>query len=129
MNNRIKVLIAEDVELMRRLLRTSLLSLNCEVVAEVSDGELVSDAVDDNQPDVVLLDINMPRKNGLDVLLELKNRSPGLFVVIVSAHNSVENIKVSIDRNADGFLVKPFTNLKIKEVLENFKEKRQSISA
>lgn len=128
MANKIKALIAEDVELMRRLLRTSLLSMNCEIAAEVSDGARVKYNVQESQPDIVFLDINLPNKNGLDVLEELKSHYPDLFVVIVSAHNSVENIQISLQRKADGFLAKPFTILKIKETLENLKE-RQAKSA
>jgi two-component system chemotaxis response regulator CheY len=129
MTHKITTLIAEDVELMRRLLRISLLSMNCEILAELPDGESVMEAVKKDRPDVVFLDINLPRMNGLDVLQQLKTYDPEQFVVMVSAHNTTDNIKLSIERGADGFLVKPFTNLKISEMLENYREKHRHKSA
>ena len=111
------------------MLRTNLLSLNCEIVAEIADGLEVMEAVEKTQPDIVFLDINMPHKSGLDVLLDIKNRFADLFVVMVSAHNTVDNLQKAFERKANGFVVKPFTNPKIKEAVLNYKDSVQTKSA
>jgi two-component system chemotaxis response regulator CheY len=126
METKITALIAEDVELMSRLLRIGLLSMNCSVIKEIQDGSEVVRAVEDYRPEMVFLDIQLPGMNGLDVLQELKNHDPCRFVVIVSGHDTAENLRTALDRGADGFLVKPYTNLKLKEMLETFKHSRRT---
>ncbi|WP_455375779.1 response regulator transcription factor [Kaarinaea lacus] len=123
--DKIKVLVADDVKLMRSLLRSSLASFECEVIAEVEKGDQVADQVRQCQPDIVFLDINMPGKNGLDVLQELKDEFKDMFVAMVSGHNSFNNIRRSIELGADGFVSKPYTAVKIRELIDKFKAGEQ----
>lgn len=118
---KIKVLVADDVKLMRSLLKSSLTSFECEVIAEVDNGNQVADQVRESNPDIVFLDINMPGKNGLEVLQEIKNEFQGLFVAMVSGHNSFNNIRRSIELGADGFVSKPYTAVKIRELIDKYK--------
>lgn len=123
--DKIKVLVADDVKLMRSLLRSSLASFECEVIAEVESGDKVADQVRQFQPDIVFLDINMPGKNGLDVLQELKDEFKNMFVAMVSGHNSFNNIRRSIELGADGFVSKPYTAVKIRELIDKFRAGEQ----
>lgn len=118
---KIKVLVADDVKLMRSLLKSSLISFECEVVAEVDHGDQVTDQVRQVHPDIVFLDINMPGKNGLDVLQEIKQEFGDMFVAMVSGHNSFNNIRRSIELGADGFVSKPYTAVKIRELIDKFR--------
>lgn len=118
---KIRVLVADDVKLMRSLLKSSLISFECEVIAEVENGEQVADQVRQHQPDIVFLDINMPGKNGLDVLQEIKQEFGDLFVAMVSGHNSFNNIRRSIELGASGFVSKPYTAVKIRELIDKFR--------
>ena len=65
---KIKTLIADDVEGLRLLLKAHIKQFNCTVIKEIEDGSKVIEAIQQTNPDLVLLDINMPGKNGLDIL-------------------------------------------------------------
>ena len=114
--DKIKVLVADDVKIMRSLLRSNLSSFDCEIVSEVDNGVDVAANVREHHPDIIFLDINMPGKNGLDVLQEIKNEFTDIFVAIISGHNTFDNIKRSMELGADGFVVKPYTAIKIREI-------------
>jgi len=118
---KIKVLVADDVKIMRSLLRSNLSAFECEIVSEVDNGEEVADNVRKHNPDIIFLDINMPGKNGLDVLQEIKNEFVDVFVAIISGHNTFDNIKRSMELGADGFVVKPYTAIKIREMIDKYR--------
>ena len=91
--------------------------------AEVDNGDEVIDRIRELSPDIVFLDISMPGKNGLDVLQELKSKFPNVFVAMISGHNTFDNIKRSMELGADGFVVKPYTTIKIRELIDKYRGK------
>ena len=107
--DKIKILLADDVKIMRSLL-----------VSEVDNGDDVISKVSELKPDMVFLDISMPGKNGLDVLKEIKEKFSNVFVAMISGHNTFENIKRSMELGADGFVVKPYTTIKIQEMIHKY---------
>jgi len=119
--NKIRVLVADDVQIMRSLLRSNLATFDCEIVAEVDNGNDVMDQVRSSKPDIIFLDISMPGKSGLDVLQEIKQDFPDIFVAMISGHNTFENIKRSMELGADGFVVKPYTAIKIREMIDKYR--------
>ena len=119
--DKIKVLVADDVKIMRSLLRSNLSTFECEIVSEVDNGEEVTENIRKHHPDIIFLDINMPGKNGLDVLQEIKNEFRDIFVAIISGHNTFDNIKRSMELGADGFVVKPYTAIKIREMIDKYR--------
>ena len=119
---KIKVLLADDVKVMRSLLKSSLSTFDVDVVSEVDNGDEVVDRVRELTPDIVFLDISMPGKNGLDVLQELKEKFSHVFVAMISGHNSFDNIKRSMELGADGFVVKPYTTVKIREMIDKYRD-------
>lgn len=118
---KIKVLVADDVKVMRSLLKSSLSTFDVDVVSEVDNGDEVVDKVRELTPDIVFLDISMPGKNGLDVLQELKEKFSDVFVAMISGHNTFDNIKRSMELGADGFVVKPYTTAKIREMIDKYR--------
>ena len=120
--DKIKVLLADDVKVMRSLLKSSLSTFDVDVVSEVDNGNEVVDKVRELAPDIVFLDISMPGKNGLDVLQELKENFSNLFVAMISGHNSFDNIKRSMELGADGFVVKPYNTVKIREMIDKYRD-------
>ncbi|MET7329662.1 response regulator transcription factor [Nonomuraea sp. NPDC005650] len=106
----IRVLIADDQDLVRGGL-AALLSLEdgIEVVAEVGRGDLVESAVAEHDPDVVLLDIEMPGLSGLDVAERLRGRR----VIIVTTFGRPGYLSRALDAGVAGFVVKdaPVTEL------------------
>jgi two-component system chemotaxis response regulator CheY len=119
--NKIKVLVADDVKVMRSLLKSNLSTFDVEIVSEIDNGDEVIDLVRTHAPDIVFLDISMPGKNGLEVLKELKSEFADIFVAMISGHNTFENIKRSMELGADGFVVKPYTAIKIREMIDKYR--------
>ncbi|NGN65686.1 response regulator transcription factor [Streptomyces sp. A7024] len=103
----IRVLLAEDQAMVREAL-AALLSLedDLDVVAQVSRGDEVLEAARSAEPDVALLDIEMPGRTGLDAAAELRDALPGLKVVILTTFGRPGYLRRAMESGADAFLVK-----------------------
>jgi DNA-binding NarL/FixJ family response regulator len=85
----VRVVIAEDLALLRDGLERLLRDSGCEVVAAVADGEALLDAVGEHRPDVAIVDVRLPpafRDEGVRAALELRRRRPGFPVLILSQY-------------------------------------------
>lgn len=103
----IKVMIADDHVIIREGIRQLLeFSGQIEVVSEANDGEDCLKVLNNSLPDVLLLDINMPKKNGLEVLEEIRNKKYPVKVLILTVHNEVDYLVKAIDIGVDGYLLK-----------------------
>ena len=111
------VLIADDAAYMREMLRDILSQGGYEVAAEASDGDEAVQAYRDHTPDLVTLDIVMPRKSGLDALREIIGIDPNARVVICSALGQEALVKDMMTAGAKAYLVKPFKPDQVLEVL------------
>ena len=100
------VLVIDDETQIRRLLRVSLEKQGYEV-HEASDGEDGLRMVMGKKPDVVLLDLGLPDKDGLEVLAGIRSWS-SVPVIVVSVRNAEEEIVKLLDAGADDYLIKPF---------------------
>ena len=116
-----KVLIVDDNDMMRSLLRGLLRSEHYQVVGEARNGALALDFMEKIKPDIVFLDVMMPEMDGLEALQLIKARYPEIVVVMITGNPSVENVQESIQRGANGFIIKPFRpdqlQVQIKKVL------------
>jgi CheY-like chemotaxis protein len=121
----ITALIADDVLASRELLRQMLGKLGVVVVAQVADGHQALARLATHAVDVVFLDIDMPGCNGLEVLKQMQSRQPMPWVVMVSAHSTMDNLQVAIDHGAKGFVVKPYAMAKIQQAIERFQQAAQ----
>ena len=107
MKEMINVVIADDHTMVRHGLREILNSEDdINIVAEASDGHGVIDAVRSNPVDVVVLDITMPGKNGLDTLKELRRTRPEIAVIILSMHSGEQYGVRVIKAGAAGYITK-----------------------
>ncbi len=114
----IKVMLADDHILMREGIKQLLeFDGTLEIIAEASDGEECLEILKSTNPDILLLDINMPGKNGLDVLEELKLRKTPLKVLILTVHNEVEYLVRAIDIGAEGYILKDSGSAELKEAI------------
>jgi len=103
----IKILIADDHAIVRKgLVQILADSPDTIVVDEASDGNEALGKADDGDFDLVLLDISMPGRGGLDVLKELKSRKPGLPVLILSMHPEEQYAVRALRSGASGYLTK-----------------------
>ena len=102
-----RVLICDDHNLIRAGLRRLVDGFDgIEVVAEASGADEAVARVRANEPDVVLLDLSMPGRNGFDALDELRRVAPHVAVVIMSMHDDATHVREAIARGARGFVVK-----------------------
>lgn len=118
MYRKIKVMIADDHSMIREGLKQLLeLEGNFEVIAEANDGEECLQIINSLNPDVLLLDINMPKKNGLEVLRELKSRKSKMKVLVLTVHNEVEYLIKAMDIGINGYLLKDSESAKLKKAI------------
>lgn len=80
----VTAIVVDDDELMRRAIRAALISLNCEVIGETYDGEEALELYNEKKPDLVLLDIRMPKMDGLEVLTKLSEADEDAYVVMMT---------------------------------------------
>jgi two-component system response regulator DesR len=103
----IRVLLADDQALVRGALAAMLsLEADIEVVAEVGSGEEVVSAARDSQPDVALLDVQMPGKDGLAAAAELRSALPSCRVVVCTTFGRPGYLARAMAAGAVGFVVK-----------------------
>ncbi len=117
---KIKVLIVDDHQLFREGIVTLLSSSeNIEVIAEAEDGQIAIEKVKHFKPDVVLLDIAMPRMNGIEATKKIKALMPEIKIVILSMHLEKEYVKGVLEAGADGYLVKNCTYLQLTDAIQS----------
>lgn len=109
----VKVLIADDDNVTRHLLRTIFLQSELEVVGEATNGEDAVAFCQTLQPNVLLLDLNMPRMNGLDALQTLRHDHPKLAVIMISSDATLSNVEEARALGVDNFIVKPFNAARV----------------
>ncbi len=121
-----RILIAEDHTILREGLR-ALLSAepDFEVVGEAADGRDAIQGVQDMNPDLVLMDLSMPRMNGLEAIRELKKQNPDTKVVALTVHKTEEFIIATLKAGAEGYVLKDATNAELVSAIRNvFQGKR-----
>ena len=109
----IKILLAEDTKDLNRAL-TALLNHEGYVVDSVFDGEEALLALQQNAYDAVILDIMMPKRDGLDVLREIRKEGNTAPVLLLTAKAEIDDRVTGLDAGADDYLTKPFA---MKELL------------
>lgn len=116
----IRLMIADDHSMIREGLKQLLeLDGNFEVIAEASDGVECLNKLRTVNPDVLLLDINMPNKNGLEVLKGLKkdNSLSDVKVLVLTVHNEVEYLLKAVEIGIDGYLLKDSESSELKKAI------------
>ncbi|MDR3718176.1 MAG: response regulator transcription factor [Bryobacteraceae bacterium] len=102
-----RVLIADDHPLIRSGLRALLgREKEFEVVGEAADGYQALELVEQLKPDVVMLDISMPRLNGIDVAKKISETTPSTRIIIVSIHSDESYVLRALKAGAKGYLLK-----------------------
>ena len=117
--NPIKIIIADDHPLVTEGIKGILESFDTiEVIATVSDGQELVDSFETLNADVILLDLNMPRLNGLGATEIMLERNPDIKILILSMHDSREYINTAMRYGAKGYLLKDIPIDKIVDAIE-----------
>jgi CheY-like chemotaxis protein len=124
-----KVLIVDDSKLARMAVVKALNSLHPDWPRlEAGNADEALERIDQDSPDIVLLDFNMPGKDGLAFASELHQRVPGILVAVISANRQVEVIERARALGA-AFLAKPLTEQALAEFLDHALEQRQAAAS
>lgn len=114
----IKIMITDDHSMIREGLKNLLeLDGDIEVIAEAVDGEDCLDKLLTVTPDVLLLDINMPKMNGLEVLKKLKERKSKVKVLVLTVHNETEYLMKAVDIGINGYVLKDSESAELKKAI------------
>lgn len=102
-----RILVVDDFPVVRRTIRDLLASHSLDVCGEAEDGQEAIEKVKELQPNLVLLDINMPKMNGIQAAFEIRQLSPATKILFLSVHEcSAEALSAIRILGADGFLEK-----------------------
>lgn len=114
----INVMLADDHVLIREGIKQLLeFDGSMKVIAEASDGIECLEKLKNVKPDIILLDINMPNMNGIDVLKELKEKNDPLKVLILTVHSEVEYLVKAVDIGANGYILKDSGSTELKQAI------------
>lgn len=114
----IKVMLADDHILMREGIRQLLeFDGSIDVVAEANDGEECIEKLLLTKPQILLLDINMPKKNGIEVLEEIKRKNIDVKVLILTVHDEIEYLIKAVDVGVDGYILKDSESTELKRAI------------
>ncbi len=106
-NKKLRIILADDHQLFREGLKRIInLESDMEVVAEFSDGEGILENYDKINPDVILMDINMPNMNGVDATKKIKELYPEAKIMILSIHDDEAYVFETLRVGASGYLLK-----------------------
>lgn len=115
----IEIVIADDHVMIREGLKQLLeLDGDIKIIGEANDGEECLKLVNRLNPSVLLLDINMPKKNGLEVLKEMKEKDVKTKVLILTIHNEVEYLVKAIDIGVNGYILKDCDSNVLKKAIK-----------
>lgn len=114
----IKVMLADDHILMREGIRQLLeFDGSIDVIDEANDGEECIEKIKVSHPDVLLLDINMPKKNGIEVLKEIRSQKIDVKVLILTVHNEIDYLIKAVDYGVDGYVLKDSESAELKKAI------------
>lgn len=112
-----RILIADDSSYMRGVIKKLLKGLGQADVLEAADGDAAASLYAKERPDLVLLDIVMPVKSGIDALREIRASDPQARVIMVSAVGQEIIIKEALAMGASDFIIKPFDDDQVRRAV------------
>lgn len=117
--DKITIVIADDHTIFRLGISSLLRASNqVEIVGEASDGRMAIKQALEKQPDIILMDLNMPVIGGLEALRQIRKRAPQIKVIVLSAYDDEEYVAQVVQNGANGFL---FKGMSMDELLDAIK--------
>jgi len=126
----LRVVIADDHIVVRQGIRGVLEEVDgLEVVAEAGDGDEAIALVLEHTPDVVVLDVNMPGKTGLEVARLLRDEAPSVRILILSMHDDPEYVLQAVRAGADGYVLKDVAPAELREAVAAVRDGKEYFTA
>lgn len=111
-------MIVDDSNIIRRRIERCQQIARLELVGAASNGREAVELARRTQPDVVTMDLTMPEMNGIECVQELVALNPKVLILVVSALADKATAVEAIEKGANGFLCKPFSDRQLNEALE-----------
>lgn len=128
MSKKIRIFLADDHAVVRKGLETLISTHNdLEVVGTGVDGVEAVEQVSKLNPDVILLDIQMPRKNGVEAIAEIKAANPDARILVLTSYSEDETVFAAIKAGALGYLLKDSSPRELIEAIRNVHDGRSSL--
>jgi len=123
MNTKSKIVLVEDHTILREGVKSLLSSSqDFEVIGEAADGREAIRCVEKLKPDLILIDLSMPRMNGMEAIREIRRLSKEVKILVLTVHKSEEYVLATFKAGADGYVLKEATHeellMAIKSVLK-----------
>ena len=113
-----RVLVADDSSTMRKIILRSLQAVGVPSAVEAADGDEAVKLFSTGEFDLVLTDWNMPGKNGLEVVQEIRKTNKDVTIIMVTTEAEKSRVLEAIQAGVSDYLVKPFTADTLREKLE-----------
>ncbi len=113
-----RVLVADDSSTMRKIIVRSLLAVGVEDTTEAADGTEAVNLFKPGEFDLVLTDWNMPGKNGLEVVEDIRKQDANIPIIMVTTEAEKDRVVQAIKAGVSDYLVKPFSADTLREKLE-----------
>jgi len=114
----LKLLIVDDSNIIRRRIERSNQIARLEVVGAASNGREAVDLFRKTWPDVVTMDLTMPEMDGVECVQQLVTINPQVLILVISALADKATAVEAIEKGANGFLCKPFTDRQLNDALQ-----------
>jgi two-component system response regulator NreC len=129
MEKKSRIVIAEDYTILREGLKSLLSSsANFEIIGEAEDGREAIRCVEQLKPDLILMDLSMPRMNGLEAIREIKRRFSKTAILVLTVHKTEEYILATLKAGADGYVLKDATQAELMMAVKNVLSGKHYIS-
>jgi len=126
----LRVVIADDHAIVRQGIRGVLEEIEgLRVVAEAADGTAALQTVQEHEPDLVVLDVTMPGRTGLEVAKELRDSGSDVRVLVLSMHDDPEYVLEAVRAGADGYVLKDVSPAELRSAVEALRDGREYFSA
>lgn len=120
MENKLSIVLADDHTILREGLRALLTAdSNFEIVGEARDGREAVRCVEKLGPDLLLMDLSMPRMSGMDAIREIKKRYPETKIIALTVHKTEEYLLTTLQAGADGYVLKDATHDELMLAIKN----------
>jgi two-component system response regulator NreC len=120
MKQKVRIVLAEDHTILREGLRALLTAdPDFEIIGEAADGREAVRFVEKQIPDLILMDLSMPRMTGMDAIREIKKRYPQTKIIALTVHKTEEYLRTTLQAGADGYVLKDATHDELMMAIES----------
>lgn len=128
MSKQIRILIVDDHAIVRRGLRTLISGKpDMKVVGEAANGVEAVEKAQAQKPDVILMDLEMPRKNGIEAIREIKQRDPSAHILVLTSFADDDRVFPAIKAGALGYLLKDTLPSELLQAIRNIHQGKRSL--